>query len=164
MASSWRNVLQPEVVYALRNDGHEVYDFRHPSPGDSGFAWSDIDPAWETWSPEKFRGHLVTHPLVCIGFGKDFNTMRWADAFVLVMPCGRSAHLEMGWAVGAGKYSCILLQDGEPELMYRMVDRLAISIVEVSTWLLGLPVPSTKVRCQDECNPAERTARANPAT
>jgi hypothetical protein len=52
---------------------------------------------------------------------------------VLVMPCGRSAHLELGYAVGAGKKSIILLSDGEPELMYRMVgvDSICISIGEV---------------------------------
>lgn len=44
VASSWRNVYQPAVVDALRAlPGCEVYDFRNPAPGDSGFAWSDID-------------------------------------------------------------------------------------------------------------------------
>ena len=49
--------------------------------------------------------------------------MEWADAFVLLMPCGRSAHLEAGWAIGAGKPTAILLSAGEPELMYKMADR-----------------------------------------
>jgi DNA (cytosine-5)-methyltransferase 1 len=43
VASSWRNEQQPEVVKALRDAGHEVYDFRNPSETDKGFAWSDID-------------------------------------------------------------------------------------------------------------------------
>lgn len=41
VASSWRNSRQPEVVRALREVGHHVYDFRNPSKGDTGFAWSD---------------------------------------------------------------------------------------------------------------------------
>ena len=46
--------------------------------------------------------------------------MKWADACVLVLPCGRSAHLEAGWFVGAGKPLHILQLDREePELMYR---------------------------------------------
>ena len=28
VASSWRNTYYPEVVQALRDAGHEVYDFR----------------------------------------------------------------------------------------------------------------------------------------
>lgn len=50
VASSWRNTLQPEVVRVLQYDGHEVYDFRNPAPGNKGFAWSEIDPEWTGWS------------------------------------------------------------------------------------------------------------------
>ena len=32
VASSWRNREQPSVVKALREAGHEVYDFRNPAP------------------------------------------------------------------------------------------------------------------------------------
>ena len=31
VASSWRNTYYPEVVQALRDAGHEVYDFRNPT-------------------------------------------------------------------------------------------------------------------------------------
>lgn len=130
VASSWRNERQPEVVKALRDAGHEVYDFRHPKPGDRGFHWSDIDPHWKTWSPALFRAALV-HRIARDGFRTDFNAMRAADAFVLVMPCGRSAHLEMGWACGAGKMTAALLCGGEPELMYGLIDNLCIDIEEL---------------------------------
>ncbi len=43
-ASSWRNTYYPEVVAALRDAGHEVYDFRNPPSGDPGFHWTDVDP------------------------------------------------------------------------------------------------------------------------
>ena len=29
VASSWRNQKQPDVVTALRENGHTVYDFKH---------------------------------------------------------------------------------------------------------------------------------------
>jgi len=47
VASSWRNTHQPSVVAALREAGHDVYDFRNPRPGDHGFHWSMIDPDWK---------------------------------------------------------------------------------------------------------------------
>lgn len=134
VASSWRNDLQPEVVDALRSHGHEVYDFHHPSMGPGvrgvGFHWSDIDPDWATWTPEKFR-EALKDDVARDGFASDLIGMQWADAFVLVMPCGRSAHLELGWAIGAGKPSIILLSDGEPELMYGLVTHLCTSMAEV---------------------------------
>jgi nucleoside 2-deoxyribosyltransferase len=47
--------------------------------------------------------------------------MEWADACVLVLPCGRSAHLEAGWFAGKGKPVFVLTFDGEePELMAKM--------------------------------------------
>lgn len=130
VASSWRNERQPAVVSELRAAGHAVYDFRHPAPGCKGFAWADIDPMWQGWDAESFR-RMLDHPVAKAGFTADWRAMQWADAVVLVLPCGRSAHLELGWAVGAGKQTVALLADGEPELMYRMVDLLAVDMHEV---------------------------------
>ncbi|CAN5768714.1 hypothetical protein BH23CHL8_BH23CHL8_26230 [soil metagenome] len=132
VASSWRNARQPWVVEQLREVGHEVYDFRHPPGGDHlGFSWSDVDPGWTSWTPEQYMQGL-DHPVAVAGFESDFEAMAWADGGVLVLPCGRSAHLEAGWFVGAGKPVWILLEASEfrqtagtshhvTELMYRMV-------------------------------------------
>lgn len=130
VASSWRNKNQGKVVEALEADGHEVYDFKHPHPGNNGFHWSSIDPQWKSWTSEDYRKAL-DHRLAKEGFDADFSAMKWADAFVLVLPCGRSAHLELGWACGMGKQTLILLDEMEPELMARMVDHICGSLDEV---------------------------------
>jgi hypothetical protein len=136
VASSWRNDHQPLVVEMLRQLGHEVYDFRNPRPGDIGFAWSEIDPDWLGWSPRAFRD-LLDHPIAQGGFKSDFDAMKWADTFVLMLPCGRSAHLEAGWAIGAGKPTCLVLHEDkfEPELMYLMADRVAVDLDEMCDWI-----------------------------
>jgi hypothetical protein len=131
VASSWRNRHQPSVVNLLRSEGHDVYDFRNPPHESGGFHWSDIDPNWETWSAEQYRAHLIGSRIAAAGFMSDFRAMHWADACVLVMPCGRSAHLELGWAAGRGKRTLVLLDGGEPELMNLMVDHICLSINEV---------------------------------
>lgn len=131
VASSWRNTRQPEIVELLRQVGHEVYDFRNPEPGDNGFHWSEIDPDWLGWRPEVFR-RCLSHPVAEHGFGLDWNAMKWADAGVLVLPCGRSAHLEAGYFVGANKPLVILLaEENEPELMYKMATRICVSWPEL---------------------------------
>lgn len=120
VASSWRNAHQPSVVAALRDAGFEVYDFRHPEPGNDGFSWSEIDPAWQSWTPEHYR-EALTHPVAEHGFGRDFGAMQWADTCVLVLPSGRSAHLEGGWMAGTGRRLYVLmLEPQEPELMALM--------------------------------------------
>jgi len=130
VASSWRNIGQPTVVKALRANGHEVYDFRNPETGSVGFHWSEIDPKWQSWRSDEFRTALE-HPISISGLTADHRAMDWSEGTVLVMPCGRSAHLELGYAVGQRKPTFILLADGEPELMYGLVTYLCISLDEL---------------------------------
>lgn len=132
VASSWRNAHQPAVVEALLADGHEVYDFRNPPNGVPGFQWSEIDPLWQGWSAESYRRLLTTHPVAARGYVSDLRGMEWADTCVLVLPCGRSAHLEAGWFAGRGKRCLILTRDGEePELMALLCTDICISLDEV---------------------------------
>ena len=130
VASSWRNNIQPNVVKNLRQAGHEVYDFKNPGTDNAGFHWSDIDPDWQNWTPEKYRDNL-DHHIAEEGYKSDLDAMEWADLFVGVQPFGRSASLEMGWAAGRGKKTILLLENGEPELMVKMLDHICINMAEV---------------------------------
>jgi hypothetical protein len=88
------------------------------------------------WEAKDEYLRMIEHPRAIEGFDADFAAMQKADTFVMVLPCGKSAHLELGWAVGAGKRTAVLLEDPvEPELMYRMVDHLATSVVDLLGWL-----------------------------
>ncbi len=137
LASSWRNPDQPTVLKRLRHEGFEVYDFRNPHPGNHGFHWSEIDTNWENWTPWEFIAALK-HEQVMVGFSLDFAAMNLCDVCVLVMPCGRSAHLELGYMLGQGKPGYILLDDsGEPELMYRIVTGLCTGINDMIRQLKG---------------------------
>ena len=73
-------------------------------------ARSEIDPEWLAWTPAQYL-EALSNPVANRGFKNDFDAMKWADACVLVLPCGRSAHLELGWCAGAGKFTAILLDD-----------------------------------------------------
>ena len=130
LASSWRNKFQPSLLNVLRSHGHQVYDFRNP-PSSTGFKWSDIGLELPC-SAQDYRHALLSHPRAAQGFMADFAAMRWADTCVLLLPCGRSAHLEFGWMAGAGKRTLILRQDGEePELMALLADKICINITEL---------------------------------
>ena len=67
VASSWRNLLQPAVVAALRAMGLDVYDFRNPGPGEHGFSWQSIHPNWLGWTPEQWR-EALRHPIAQAGY------------------------------------------------------------------------------------------------
>ncbi len=136
LASSWRNDRQPAVVRRLREEGHEVNDFRD---NEDHFAWSDIDPDYERWDAGAFSAALG-HELAVRGFNNDFSAMQWANAFVLALPSGRSAHIEAGWAIGRGIPTGILIEGDtyEPELMYKMADCITPDIDVIVEWLTNL--------------------------
>ena len=133
VASSWRNEHQQGVVKALREAGHRVYDFKQPVDGKSGFHWSEIDPQWKNWTTAQYRAALE-HGYAKFGFNRDFGAMNESDACVIVLPCGRSAHLEAGFMKGAGKNVYAYIPEGcsiEPELMYKMLDGVYSDIQEI---------------------------------
>lgn len=119
VASSWRNLLQPAIVSMCRAAGHETYDFRNPRPGQKGFAWREIDGGWETWTPDQYR-RALQHPISAAAYQLDIDALKGCDACVLVLPSGRSASWEFGYAMGQGKRGIVVQFDKvEPELMYR---------------------------------------------
>jgi hypothetical protein len=141
VASSWRNAHYPRVVKMLRAVGagnpdldepdFGVHDFRDPA---GHFQWEQIDPAWETWDTPAYIRSLA-HPAADVGYGRDKGGLDRATACLLVGPCGRSAHLELGYAIGRGIPTAICLpQRQEPELMYRMAGSILASAVEVMAW------------------------------
>lgn len=147
VASSWRNQVQPIVCAFLAAAGVEHYDFKNP-PGGVGFGWPQVKTIGgptslhqvatkgSDWEDVDEYLAMIEHPRAVEGFAADFAAMKRADTFVLVLPCGKSAHLELGWAVGAGKRTAILLEDPvEPELMYRMVDFIARDLPTLLRWL-----------------------------
>lgn len=140
VASSWRNTERlNNVIRALRGAGHKVYDFRE----DGGFSWSDIDSdipsgiGTENGTPARKYIELVNHPVAVAGFDRDMKHLDEADTLVLVLPCGKSAHFELGYAIGQGKNIIIYLEDPmQPELMYRAAKNLVTSINELLAMVL----------------------------
>ena len=131
VASSWRNEFYPQVVEALRADGHEVYDFRNPPSGDAGFKWSTISEDYMDWSPQEYREQL-NHPKAIRQFANDIEAMEACDTCVLVLPCGRSAHTEAGWFAGRGKQVVVYIPiKQEPELMYKLFNSVCCSLEEL---------------------------------
>lgn len=136
VASSWRNRFQPGVIERLRAEGHTCYDFRNPNGAgeNTGFGWQQIDPNWQTWTLAQYK-QALTHATAQKGFESDERGMIRADACVLVMPSGRSAHIEFGWMLGRGQLGYVLLSEEgfDPDLMYLLTpySRICTSLDEL---------------------------------
>lgn len=140
LASSWRNQFHRETLERLLSWGHEVYNFKSAAampaggPVATAFSWAEIDPEWQSWKPSRYRELLTTHPRAASGYLGDLRGMEWADTCVLLLPCGRSAHLEAGYLKGRGKRLIIYYigdQREEPDLMYLLADNIAIGEQEL---------------------------------
>lgn len=137
VASSWSNPYQPEVVERLANSGHAVYDFRNPSEDNAGFHWSEIGLDGEPVTAQEMLPALE-RPRAVEGFDLDFGAMQKCDTCVLVLPCGRSAHLEAGWFVGQGRELHILWIGKErPDIMVKMATMIHGSVDSVVATLAG---------------------------
>lgn len=156
VASSWSNPMQEAVCETLAAAGIDHYDFK----ADGGFRWSEVfggvkkdysAARGDTIHVDTYLEGLESHR-AHEGFRRDYDAMQMATHFLLVLPCNRSAHLELGWAWGQQDaarmqghrniypLTGILLDpddNGEvvPELMYRGIDNLFVDMMQVLAWL-----------------------------
>ena len=128
VASSWHNRVYPEVVEVLRQAGHDVYDFRYQGDSDSNPAEMTSDMLLE----------FLDQPKVRSIFKNDMDALVASDAVVCVLPCGRSAHLELGYGIGAGKRTVLLWHDGDaPDIMHKAVDSIVFKVADIPVALTG---------------------------
>lgn len=113
---SLRNPEVPRLAERLRALGHQVHDDWH-APG------PETDDFWRAY--EKARGRTFVEALkgrhAETVFEYDKRWLTWADTVVMLMPAGKSGHLEFGWAIGQGKEGHILLEPKEDrwDVMYK---------------------------------------------
>ena len=123
LASSWKNRLAVlEMAKLLRCEGHVVDAFCDEKNRVS-FNWSELFGIMdkEGWDiTELDAKDMMNHWRVQEAFEEDKRYLDWSDAVIMLMPCGRSAHLEAGYAVGSGKKLYIVggFEKGEFETMY----------------------------------------------
>ena len=130
LASSWRNTHYETVLQILQDAGYYVYDFRNPNNLTDGFKWKEtgFEP------PMAVADYLIalTHPRAVEALTLDRAALDECDVLVCLLPCGRSAHLELGYAIGRGKKTLIYTHDNEePELMAAMADDIVGSPVDM---------------------------------
>lgn len=124
IATSWKNeALAKTVAQILRNDGHEVDCFCDPSSGRYVFHWTEFVEKEEDLKHYDAISFL-NDPRTQRAFKEDKAYIDWCDAVVMIHPCGKSAHLEAGYAKGSGKklYMWGKFPKGEFDVMYGFTD------------------------------------------
>lgn len=110
LIGSLRNPKVPEVAKRLRNEGHEVFD-------DWFAAGPEADDYWQRY--EQDRGHNYKEALAGYAanhvYHYDRSHLDRNEMAVLVLPAGKSGHLELGYMIGQGKPGYILFDEQMPD-------------------------------------------------
>ena len=126
IASSWKN--QTAVIALaeyLERYGFEVDAFCRSSDKRYVFHWSElVDEEDELANYDAIE--MLADPRTQRAFKEDRKWLDWSDCVIMLMPCGRSSHMEAGYAKGQGKLLYIYgdFPKGEFDVMYGFADGL----------------------------------------
>lgn len=110
LIGSLRNENVPKIAANLRLEGHEVFD-------DWFAAGPEADDYWQKYElnkghnyKEALNGYAAKHV-----FSFDKHHLDRNEAAVLLLPAGKSGHLELGYFIGKGKPGYILFDGYMPD-------------------------------------------------
>lgn len=125
---SLRNPEVPKIASALRGLGFDTFD-------DWYAAGPKADDHWQEY--EKGRGRTYAQALDGTAaknvFRFDKANLDKSDAVVMVLPAGKSAHLELGYVIGTGKPGFIYMppEDCRWDVMYRFANKVVNNVDEL---------------------------------
>ena len=127
-----KNPEIPVIGKLLREDGFEVFDDWHEAGPDADSYWQ----AGEIYRGRSYREALQGHHAKCV-FDFDNYHLDRSSMGVLILPAGKSGHLELGYLSGQGKPTFVLF-DKEPEkydVMYKFAEEIFMNLEEMRSYL-----------------------------
>lgn len=135
LAGSWKNAKQ--ILYLrdiLKIEGYAVDCFASTDTGRTSFNWAELTRGIGCTTQKQAEDRLkemdaidlLTYDRVIQAFSEDKKWLDWCNTVILVLPSGKSAHLEAGYAKGQGK-DLIIFGDfvkGDRDVMYGFADAL----------------------------------------
>ena len=114
LVGSLRNPQIRDVANTLRAKGHTVFDDWHAGGPHADDIWREYEMQRGRTYLEALKGSFARN-----AHQYDKQHMMEADVIILVLPAGKSAHLELGYAVASGKKGYILLDSPDRwDMMY----------------------------------------------
>lgn len=115
LIGSLRNPEIPLLAQYLRQLGYNIFD-------DWYAAGPEADDIWKTYEIQRGRDYpqaLKSHHADEV-FGFDKKHLDRSQGCILVLPAGKSCHLEFGYMIGKGRWGIILLDSPDRwDIMYR---------------------------------------------
>lgn len=128
LIGSLRNATIPELGSTLRGLGFDIFDDWFGAGHEADDEWQRYEMVRGRHYADALQGLAATHT-----FQFDVTNLRRCDTAILVLPAGKSAHLEFGWMLGQGKTGIVLF-DAVPDrwdLMYKFATAVCFSHEEL---------------------------------
>lgn len=125
LMGSLRNPRVPVIANALREFNHEVFDDWHAVGPEADDYWQKYETARGRTYKEALAGEAAKNV-----YNFDYRNLERATIGILLMPAGRSAHIELGFLKGRGKPVFVVFEE-VPErydVMYQFCDELFFSL------------------------------------
>ena len=122
------NELIPDIANEIeKGTGHVCFDdWFAPGPRADDH-WKEYEEKRGRTYAEALEGHAATHI-----FHFDKYHLDTSFAGVLILPAGKSCHLELGYMVGMGKRTYVLMNNPERwDLMYQFATGIALDMEQL---------------------------------
>lgn len=118
---SLRNEEVPHVATSLRSLGIDAFDDWYSAGPEADDYWKEYEVNRGNSYQEALRGYAARHV-----FEFDKYHLDRCDSALLVLPAGKSGHLELGYVAGSGRPTYILLEDGVDrwDIMYQFATKV----------------------------------------
>ena len=133
LIGSLRNEQVPIIGNQLRAKGFNIFDDWHA-------AGPEADDHWKSY--EKERGHTYVEALEGAAaknvYAFDKRNLDASDAAILILPAGKSGHLELGYMAGKGKRTYVFMDDKEDrwDVMYQFANGIFSQIDRLETQMI----------------------------
>lgn len=119
IAGSLRNPKIPQVGNAIRAAGVDAFDDWYAVGPEADDRWKDYEKGRGRSYADALNGHAAANT-----FDFDKTHLDQCKAAVMVLPAGRSAHLELGYMAGRKMLTYILLEEeiDRWDVMYLFTD------------------------------------------
>ena len=136
LIGSLRNPKIPLVANTLREWDFDVFDDWHSGGPHADDAWKEYEGKRGRDYKTALSGLAATN---CFEF--DLRHIKRVDIGVLVLPAGKSAHLELGFMIGRGQAGYVLFEE-EPDrdrwdLMYKLAHGIFFDVDALAAHLKG---------------------------
>ena len=124
---SLRNDNVPKIAAMLRKEGFDAFD-------DWYAAGPEADDKWKEYEVQRNRPYkdAIDAPHAWHVFNFDRHHLDDSDFALLVLPAGKSGHLELGYFIGSGKPGFILLDNLDRwDVMYRFARKVSDNLDEL---------------------------------